>query len=55
MIHQVDLYSTYPNAVKLLVGNKIDQQEREVTKEEGDAFAREVATRAPARRHSRCL
>jgi len=43
-LKEVDLYSTYPNAVKLLIGNKIDQEEREVSKEEGDAFAREKAT-----------
>merc|ERR1711981_1519129 len=43
-LKEVDLYSTYPNAVKLLIGNKIDQENREVTKEEGDAFAREHAT-----------
>lgn len=40
----MDLYSTYPNAVKLLIGNKIDQEPREVSKAEGDAFAREHAT-----------
>merc|ERR1711865_276500 len=43
-LKEVDLYSTYPNCVKLLIGNKIDQEEREVTKAEGDAFAREHAT-----------
>ena len=40
-LKEVDLYSTYPNAVKLVVGNKIDQEAREVTLEEGLAFARE--------------
>ena len=40
-LKEVDLYSTYPNAVKLVVGNKIDQEAREVTLDEGLAFARE--------------
>jgi len=43
-LKEIELYSTYPNAVKLLIGNKIDQETREVTKAEGDAFAREHAT-----------
>merc|ERR1711998_160283 len=43
-LKEVDLYSTYPDAVKLLIGNKIDQEPREVSKAEGDAFARESAT-----------
>merc|ERR1712093_527527 len=43
-LKEVELYSTYPNAVKLLIGNKIDQEDRQVTHDEGDAFAREHAT-----------
>merc|ERR1711977_10240 len=45
-LKEVSLYCTYPDAVKLLIGNKIDcgEEQRRVSKEEGDAFARENAT-----------
>merc|ERR1711998_541020 len=45
-LKEVSLYCTYPDAVKLLIGNKIDcgEDKRQVTKDEGDAFAREHAT-----------
>ncbi|CAD5208284.1 unnamed protein product [Bursaphelenchus xylophilus] len=37
---EVDTYSTKSDAIKMLVGNKIDSQNREVSTEEGLAFAR---------------
>merc|ERR1711907_403672 len=43
-LKEVDLYSTYSNAVKLLVGNKIDTDERQVSHEDGLEFAREHST-----------
>ncbi|KAF3434094.1 hypothetical protein FNV43_RR25197 [Rhamnella rubrinervis] len=39
---EVDLYSTNKDCIKILVGNKVDKdKEREVTREEGMAFAQE--------------
>jgi len=43
-LKEVELYSTYPNAVKLLVGNKVDTVNREVSFEEARDFARERNT-----------
>eukprot|EP00657_Telonema_sp_P-1_P000217 TRINITY_DN1038_c0_g1_i1.p1 TRINITY_DN1038_c0_g1~~TRINITY_DN1038_c0_g1_i1.p1 ORF type:complete len:253 (-),score=50.93 TRINITY_DN1038_c0_g1_i1:365-1123(-) len=43
-LKEVDLYSTYGNAVKLLIGNKIDTDVRQVSREEGLEFAREYNT-----------
>jgi len=43
-LKEVDLYSTYGNAVKLLIGNKIDTDERQVSHEDGLEFAREFGT-----------
>lgn len=37
---EVDTYSTKSDAVKMLVGNKIDMENREVLREEGLAFAK---------------
>jgi len=40
-LKEVDVYSTNAEAVKMLVGNKTDREpQREVTKEQGAAFAR---------------
>lgn len=39
-IVEVDTYSTKQDAMKILVGNKIDAQGREVSTEEGMQFAR---------------
>lgn len=36
------MYSTYPDVIKLLVGNKVDKEkDRAVTREEGVKFAKE--------------
>merc|ERR1712028_106672 len=43
-LKEVDLYSTYGNAVKLLIGNKIDSVDRQVSHEDGLEFAREYNT-----------
>ncbi|GAQ90434.1 Rab family GTPase [Klebsormidium nitens] len=41
-LKEVELYSTNPDCIKMLVGNKVDREsERQVTKEEGKAFARQ--------------
>lgn len=39
-MNEVDTYSTKGDAVKMLVGNKIDRPSREVSREEGLAFAK---------------
>jgi len=39
-LNEVDMYSTNPNVITLLVGNKIDKPERVVTREEGVKFAK---------------
>lgn len=41
-LKEIEMYSTIPDAVLMLVGNKVDKEdEREVTKEEGLSFARQ--------------
>ncbi|XP_018024621.1 ras-related protein Rab-18-B [Hyalella azteca] len=42
-LSEVDTYATKPNLVRMLVGNKIDKPGREVSREEGLAFARRHA------------
>eukprot|EP00322_Chrysochromulina_rotalis_P006307 CAMPEP_0115863246 /NCGR_PEP_ID=MMETSP0287-20121206/18593_1 /TAXON_ID=412157 /ORGANISM="Chrysochromulina rotalis, Strain UIO044" /LENGTH=265 /DNA_ID=CAMNT_0003317693 /DNA_START=97 /DNA_END=892 /DNA_ORIENTATION=- len=42
-LEELDLYSTTQHSVKLLVGNKIDVRDRQVTVEEAEAFARRQA------------
>lgn len=37
---ELETYATNPNLVKMLIGNKIDKDRREVTREEGLKFAR---------------
>jgi Ras-related protein Rab-18 len=38
---EVQTYSTNPDAVTLLVGNKIDKENREISREEGAKFAKQ--------------
>lgn len=40
---EIEMYTTNEDVVKLLVGNKIDRPDREVSKEEGAEFARSKA------------
>lgn len=41
-LKEIDMYSTYPDVIKLLVGNKVDKEkDRAVSRDEGLAFARE--------------
>eukprot|EP01128_Nolandella_sp_AFSM9_P002910 TRINITY_DN13339_c0_g1_i1.p1 TRINITY_DN13339_c0_g1~~TRINITY_DN13339_c0_g1_i1.p1 ORF type:complete len:205 (+),score=49.46 TRINITY_DN13339_c0_g1_i1:87-701(+) len=40
-LEEVDLYTTKKNVVKILVGNKIDLEERQVSFEEGRQFAKD--------------
>jgi len=40
-LNEIQTYSTNPDAVILLVGNKIDKENREVTREEGAKFAKQ--------------
>jgi len=41
-MHEVDMYATIPDAIKMVVGNKVDREkERRVSREEGKAFARQ--------------
>jgi predicted GTPase len=42
-LEEVDVFATNPNVVKLLVGNKIDKADRQVSEEEAHAFARQHA------------
>jgi len=43
-LNEIQIYATNPDVILLLVGNKIDKQaEREVTREEGQRFARSKA------------
>jgi len=39
-VKELDMYSTYSNVVKMLVGNKTDKPDREVSKEEGMQYAK---------------
>lgn len=39
-LHELDLYETLPNMAKMVVGNKIDQTNRQVNREEGTKFAK---------------
>lgn len=42
-LNEIETYTTNPDVVKLLVGNKIDKDNREVSREEAAAFARSKA------------
>jgi len=39
-LNEIEMYSSNAEVVKLLVGNKVDKENREVTYEEGKAFAK---------------
>lgn len=39
-LNELDMYETLPNMAKMVVGNKIDHSDREVTRDEGEKFAR---------------
>jgi len=43
-LNELDTYSTKSNIVKMLVGNKIDRSNREVSREDGMRFAKRHAT-----------
>lgn len=43
-LHELEIYGTRPNMVKMVVGNKIDVQSREVSREEGFKFAKRHRT-----------
>ncbi|XP_067006162.1 ras-related protein Rab-18-B [Anabrus simplex] len=43
-LNELDTYSTKSNIIKMVVGNKIDVENREVSREEGMKFARRHAT-----------
>lgn len=43
-LNELDVYATKPNLIKIIVGNKIDLEKREVTKEEGIKLAKRHAT-----------
>lgn len=43
-LKEVSMYSTRASVVKMIVGNKVDLPDRQVSKEEGMAFAREQST-----------
>lgn len=39
-LNELDMYETLPNMAKMAVGNKIDQTNRQVQREDGERFAR---------------
>lgn len=43
-LKEVSMYSTRASAVKMVVGNKVDIEDRQVSEEEGLAFARQQST-----------
>lgn len=43
-LKEVSMYSTRAMAVKMVVGNKVDIEDRQVSREEGLAFARQQST-----------
>lgn len=43
-LKEFSMYSTRPAAVKMVIGNKVDIDDRQVTREEGLAFARQQRT-----------
>ncbi|KAL5277418.1 RAB18 family protein [Megaselia abdita] len=43
-LNELEIYNTKPNMVKMVVGNKIDKPEREVSRDDGIRFARKHRT-----------
>jgi Ras-related protein Rab-18 len=43
-LKEVSMYSTRPAVIKMVVGNKVDLSDRDVSREEGIAFARQHST-----------
>lgn len=43
-LSELEVYGTKPNLIKMVVGNKIDQQAREVSREDGFRFAKKHRT-----------
>lgn len=43
-LNELEIYGTKPNMIKMVVGNKIDQANREVTRDEGVRFAKKHRT-----------
>lgn len=39
-LNELDMYETQPNMAKMAVGNKIDQSNRQVLREDGEKFAK---------------
>jgi Ras-related protein Rab-18 len=43
-LNELDIYGTKPNMVKMVVGNKIDQPNREISQDDGFKFAKKHRT-----------
>lgn len=43
-LNELDIYGTRPNLVKMVVGNKIDQDNREISRDDGYRFAKKHRT-----------
>lgn len=43
-LNELEIYGTKPNMIKMIVGNKIDQSNREVSRDEGIRFAKKHRT-----------
>lgn len=43
-LNELEVYGTRPNMIKMIVGNKIDQPAREVSREDGFRFAKKHRT-----------
>lgn len=43
-LNELEIYGTKPNMIKMVVGNKLDQSHREVSRDEGIRFAKKHRT-----------
>lgn len=43
-LNELEIYGTKPNMIKMVVGNKLDQAHREVSRDEGIRFAKKHRT-----------